>query len=83
MTDKQVFTKNELLDELKKNGLPCDYTTLLRYERRGIVPKPRNYIEFTERRWRMYTAQEIAEIVGRVRQYRKHLSRKGGPAPKL
>jgi hypothetical protein len=76
---KQIYTKNELLEELRKNNLPCDYTTLLRYERRGIVPKPQR-IEFPERKWRVYSAAEIADIVNKVRQYRKHLARMGGKA---
>jgi hypothetical protein len=80
MTNKQVYTKNELLEELKRNGLPSDYTTLLRYERSGIVSKPKNYIELPERSWRIYSASEIADIVKSVRRYRKHLARKGGYA---
>ena len=67
----QVYSKQYLLKALKKHGLPCSYQTLLEYEDKGIVSKPQSSLKFHNGDWRMYTQEEIDNIVAQVSAYRK------------
>lgn len=58
LEDNKLYLKKTLLAHLKLNGLPHSYPTLLKYERSGEIPSPRNTINS----WRAYTGIEIKEI---------------------
>lgn len=64
----KVLTKKHLLEALAKEGLPSSYKSLLKYERLGIVPT-KGAVERSGN-WRLYTEQEIKEIVQMVREHK-------------
>ena len=55
------LTKKNLQEALRKNGLPSDYLTIIRYEEKGVIPK---VAESGENRY--YTQEEIDTIVSLV-----------------
>ena len=63
LEDDKNYFKKDLLAYLKSKGLPASYPTLLDYERKGIIPSPRNQIEGFKVAWRVYTGKEIKKIV--------------------
>lgn len=68
-TISQIYLKQKLLQELKKAGLPASYPTIKRYEDQGIIPKPR-IAKFRKRSWRVYTMEDIKEIIKAIRAYK-------------
>ena len=56
---KSKYRPNDLLSEIDR-----DKTTLLRWEKRGLIPKARR----DSRGWRWYTPEEYHEVVKKVRQ---------------
>jgi len=62
-------TKKHLVVALKKAKLPHAYTTLISYEKKGIIPKSKNPIDYGRLKWRSYTDEEIVDIVNCVREY--------------
>ena len=63
-------TKKHLMDALKEAGLPFSYTTIIHYENLGIIPKPKNPIDYDHVAWRTYTDQEIKVIVEKIKKYK-------------
>ena len=66
----KLYSRKHLLLALKQAGLPHTYITLLSYERKGIVPKPKLAIGFGNGKWRFYTREDIKSTVRLVRKYR-------------
>lgn len=64
----KILTKKHLLEALKAEGLPSSYKTLLKFERLGIIPV-RGAVERSGN-WRLYTEQEIKEIVEMVKNHK-------------
>ncbi len=59
-----VFSSHDLRVALKEAGLPHSRTTLWQLEKEGIIPKPKQYLEYENRPpQRLYTRAEIKEIV--------------------
>lgn len=56
---KSKYRPNDLLSEIDR-----DKTTLLRWEKRGLIPKARR----DSRGWRWYTPEEYHEVLNKVRQ---------------
>ena len=68
----KLFSKKYLLVALKKAGLPYSYKALIKYERRGIIPQPESAVGFgSMKKWRLYTQEEIDEIVQKMTSYKK------------
>lgn len=65
-----VYLKQHLLKALQKAGLPHSYPTLVRYEQKGIIPSSR-LITSKNRKWRVYSEQDIADIVKVIAEYKK------------
>lgn len=60
-----------LLAALKKEGLPSTYKSLLKMEREGIIPQANNAIGFgVTDRWRLYSQEDIKNIVLRVKNHK-------------
>lgn len=68
----KLYSKQKLLEELKNAKLPHSYPSLIRYERRGIVRRPKGEVHYKDRSWRFYTAVEIERIIQKIK---KHLSK--------
>ena len=65
-----MFSKQHLLAALEKEKLPHSYKSLLQLERKGVIPQPNNAIGLgNTNRWRLYTKEEIEEIVQRMKNY--------------
>lgn len=62
----KLFTKMHLLAALEQNNLPHTYKSLLKMEREGIIPTSGG-LEFSMNRQRLYTEEEINDIVSKVR----------------
>ena len=59
-----IFSAQDLRIALKEAGLPYSRTTLWQLEREGIIPKPKQYLEYDNRPpQRLYTKAEIDKIV--------------------
>ena len=71
----KLHSKIMLLKILKESGLPHSYPSLLRYERKGIIKKPKGSIHYDDRIWRFYTIEEINAIASILR---RHLNKKRG-----
>jgi hypothetical protein len=66
-----VYLKKHLLEALSKEGLPYSYSTLLKYERQGIIPKAKQTLTYNNSEWRTYTEREVKKIIKLIRKYRK------------
>lgn len=72
--------KQDLLNALKVARdkhpdlrIPCSYRSLIRLEKKGIVPYPENYLNFgSGRKWRLYSREEINSIVKKVIAYKQN-----------
>lgn len=64
-----MFFKKQLLERLKAEGLPHTLRSLLIYERRGVVKRPTG-LPTQNGSWRVYTQEEIEEVVAALRQHR-------------
>ena len=67
----QIYSKKHLLEALKRAGQPYTYASLLEYEKKGVLPRPKHAIGFGNGRWRFYTQKEINTNVKLVADYRK------------
>jgi hypothetical protein len=66
-----IYTKGYLLDALRGIGLPATYLSLLRYERRGIIPKTKRMIGVNnEPLPRYYTERDIEKIIDKLRVFK-------------
>ena len=67
LDDEKIYLKKDLVSYLKSKNLPHSYPTILRYEKRGVIPSPRmntkgmDYLNFTSD-WRVYTGKTIKMI---------------------
>lgn len=59
------FTKKDLLDRLYKEGFFSNAVSLWKYEKAGIIKKPKKYHTIKNMGWevRLYTQEEIDNIV--------------------
>ena len=64
-----MLTRSHLRDHLKKLKLPHTDMTLNRFERDGIIPIPRR-MRIGKRKWRMYSEEEISDIIEKIKQYK-------------
>lgn len=68
----KVYTKKHLLDALAKEGLPATYKSLLKYEKMGIIPNNGKSEGLgSAANWRLYTEEEIKDIVSKVKAHKK------------
>src|SRR3990167_3103519 len=67
---ENLYSNRNLLDRLKKEGLPSSITSLIRYEKMGILPEPHYVAKFKDRSWGFYSATQIEEIVSIIKSYR-------------
>jgi len=67
---QSLFTKMHLLQALKDAGEPCSYSSLLYYEKLGVVKKPTRSIPMGDRSYRAYTQAEIDRTVSKIKKYR-------------
>lgn len=71
----KVFTKKHLLEALKKEGLPSSYKSLIKYENMGVIPTSLNVEGLGNAgNWRLYTEQDIKEIVRKVKEHKRNNS---------
>lgn len=69
-----MYLKKHLLDALSKEGLPCSYSTLLKYEKLGVIPKAKHTLSYNDSEWRSYTEREVNMIIKLVKKHRTKLS---------
>lgn len=68
----KIYTKKHLLETLTKEGLPSSYKSLMKYEKLGVVPVKGGFLGHgSARNWRLYTKEEIDNIVDRIREYKE------------
>jgi len=68
--EKQLFPLKFVSAALKKSKLPYTKPTIINYERMGVI-KPGSYSVVRKSRIdRMYTAEEVGEVVRCIREYR-------------
>lgn len=74
-----TYSKQHLLIALAKAGLPCSYTTLIKYERNGIIPAPNSPATFkkSKRVWRFYSEEEIEDIIAKVKKHKVSSGKRG------
>ncbi len=65
----KLYPKKILQKALEDANLPHSYPTLLRYEKKGLVKRPKGEIHYTDRSWRLYSEEEIAEIVEIIKKH--------------
>ena len=61
MSDK-LYRRPALEKYLEENGLPHSHPTIIKYEKRGIIPSPRQQFDDTKYPPRAYTWDEIVQI---------------------
>lgn len=61
LQEGKYYHSKDLSLYLKKIGLPFSRTTLLKYEREGVLPEPKR-IKYYNKSTRIYTAKEIRDI---------------------
>ena len=66
-----MYLKQQLLEAIEKEGLPCSYSTLLKYERQGIIPLAENTLTYNDREWRTYTEREVKNIIKLIKKHKK------------
>ena len=64
-------SKKQLLEALAKAKVPHSYPTLLEYESKGIIPAP----TLNTNGDRIYSENDIKEIVLKVKAYRKSINK--------
>ena len=68
----KIYSKKILLEKLKEVGLPFSYPTLLRWEKIGLIKRPKAEIHYTDRSWRFYSISEINGIIKIIKKnYKK------------
>ena len=73
----KFYTLQYLLSRLKQEGLPAGRRTIVGLEGVGIVPRPKNTLFYRLKpsplagETRIYTKEEVEEIVEKVREYKK------------
>ena len=69
---QEVFSKKHLMEALKRAGLTWSYSSILRFERGGMIERPKSELGNNEYNGnRLYSQQEIEEIVARVAAHQK------------
>lgn len=63
-----IYPKSSLLKVLKDNNLPCSYQTILRWEKSGLIKRPKGEFKYPDRSWRFYTQEEIKEIIDTIKK---------------
>ena len=71
---KDLLSVKHLIEALKAAKLPCTKVSVWDYERRGIIKPPKNFMDYGNRKHRLYTEAEIAKAVDAVRKYREELA---------
>ena len=66
---KDLLSVRNLTAALVSAGLPHTKVTIWSYERRGIINRPKNYMDYGHRKHRLYTQAEIDRAVEMVRKY--------------
>jgi membrane protein implicated in regulation of membrane protease activity len=65
---EKLYPKRVLQKALKDAGLHFSYPTLLRYEKNGVINRPKGEVKYADRAWRFYSQEEISTIVAIVRK---------------
>ena len=63
---QDIYRKKDLMEALKKAGLPWSYKSILHFEEIGLFERSKNHTGN-----RLYTGQEIEEIVQKVAVYKR------------
>lgn len=66
---KRIYTAHDLRTALKSAGLPASRTQLWKWEKEGLIPRPKDHLEYQNRPpQRIYTQGEIDRIIEIVRK---------------
>lgn len=68
VNDKEYF-RGQLAQVLKSEKLPCSKPTFLKLERLGVIEKPIKFLPLGPYQYRIYSGEQIKNIVIRVREY--------------
>jgi DNA-binding transcriptional MerR regulator len=63
-----IYPKSYLLKSLRDSNLPCTYQTILRWEKSGLIKRPKGEFKYPDRSWRFYTQEEIKEIIDIIKK---------------
>ena len=67
---KALAEENErLAKEGKKYRLPVNRTSVIGYEKAGIIDSPERTMIYQNREDRLYEPEEVTKIVGQMREY--------------
>ena len=66
----KIYTKQHLLQALKKAGLPHTYKSLLNFERQQVIGRGGELESASNDRY--FTEKEIADIVSKIKSYRQN-----------
>ena len=64
----KFYFSRDLRGYLKSQNLPHNRSTLVHYEKQGIIPAPNKRIRMGNVEWRIYTWDEIVEIANVLRE---------------
>jgi hypothetical protein len=67
----KIYTKTYLLEKLKNIGLVHSYKTLIKYEKKRLIPHGGN-IKCYGSKDRFYTIDEIKKIVNKIKKLRRN-----------
>ena len=74
--NKDIFSKKHFLKALKEAGLPCTYPTLIKFENKGIIDKPKQMQSMNKHEWRFYTEDEMEKNIKKLRLYYRKTNNK-------
>ena len=72
---KPTFSIRHLVKSLQEAGLPSTRPSIWSYEKKGIIKLPKMFMQYGQRRHRLYTEKEIKVAVESVRKYRQSKTR--------
>lgn len=67
--ENRFYYKRDLIAYLKSQDLPHSQPTIIKYEKLGIIPSPRN--SSSSNNWRLYTGKELKDIANSLREKMK------------
>lgn len=68
-----TYGPKHLREALENAGLPHGRKTIIIYIKRGIIKSSLAEVDYGDRAWRFYTAEDIQENIKRVQQYKSGL----------
>lgn len=65
----KILTRKHLREALKKEGLPSSLTSIIKYEKQGLIPSKTT--DLGQRRDQTFSEADIAGVVQKVKESQK------------